>query len=66
MKKSIKKEEWKWIFIHYAQILCYAAKEDETKLQEAKKVVMKNSCLSQALLPLLKHFKLVEEKGSQE
>ena len=66
MKKSIKQEKWKWVFIHYAQLLCYLAKEDEEKVQKAKAAILRDSYLSQALLPLLKHYMLIEEKPPKE
>lgn len=66
MKKSIADEPWKWVFYYYAQLLCYVEKKDEEKVDGVKNLILADSYLSQALHPILIHFKLIEEEVEQK
>ena len=56
MKKSIKDESWKWIFIYYTELLCYYQKND-IEIDEKKVDALMSSIIMMENLNLRTHAK---------
>ena len=60
MKKSIKDESWKWIFIYYTELLCYYQKHDSEKIEKVKNEILNSPDALKTLNPLLQKLNLIE------
>ena len=60
MKKSIKDESWKWIFIYYTELLCYYQKNDIEKFEKVKNEILNTPDALKTLNPLLQKLNLIE------
>lgn len=60
MKKSIKDESWKWIFIYYTELLCYYQKNDIEKFEKVKNEILNSPDALKTLNPLLQKLNLIE------
>ena len=60
MKKSIKDESWKWIFIYYTELLCYYQKNDIETFEKVKNEILNSPDALKTLNPLLQKLNLIE------
>ena len=60
MKKSIKDESWKWIFIYYTELLCYYQKNDIETFEKVKNEILNAPDALKTLNPLLQKLNLIE------
>lgn len=60
MKKLIKDESWKWIFIYYTELLCYYQKNDIEKFEKVKNEILNSPDALKTLNPLLQKLNLIE------
>lgn len=53
MTKTIGEEQWKWTFIHYAELLCYTEMKDQEKIDAVIETIYQNRFEKAALFPMI-------------